>query len=171
MIISLAFAVVFAATAFAQSGTPQAAPRFPDDGPPQDQRRPNLLRELGLSPEQLQQLKQINQERRPQMEAALRRLGNANRALDEAIYADVVNEADVASRLKEVQDAQGEVAQLRFTNELQVRRILTPEQLVRFRDLRRQFAEAREKLRNERRGPNSDRPFRRMIRPAKQVQE
>jgi hypothetical protein len=52
-------------------------------------------------------------------------------------------------------------------NELAVRRILTPEQLVRFRDLRRQFTEAREKFRNERR----ERPFRRGGRQPKSIRE
>ena len=161
----LIFVTAFGIAATAQSGPP------PDDAAAnslqQPQRRPNLLRALGLTTEQLQQLKQINQERRPQVDAALRRLGGANRALDEAIYADVVNEAEVGARLKEVQEAQGEVARIRFMNELAVRRILTPEQLVRFRDLRQQFTEAREKFRNERRG----RPFRRGGQQPKPIQE
>ena len=70
----------------------------------------------------------------------MQRLHNANRALDEAIYADTVDEAAFQSRLKEVNQAQAEVARLRFTNELAVRKILTADQLARFRDLRRRFA-------------------------------
>lgn len=162
-------AALFSAAAKAQDTPPTDGARPPDGRPRQD--RPNLLRELGLTPEQLQQIKQINQARRPHVEAALQRLGLANRALDEAIYADVLNEADVAARLKEVQQAQAELARIRFMNELAVRKVLTPEQLVRFRDLRRQFAEAREKFRNERRMPGGDRPFRRINRPPKPPQE
>jgi len=165
-------AAAFVVSASAQTGPPPDDGRPPDAGPQQrDQRRPNLLRELGLSPDQLQQLKQINQERRPQAEAAMRRLSEANRTLDEAIYADTVDDADVAIRLKEVEAAQAAVARIRFMNELAVRRILTPDQLVRFRDLRRQFAEAREKFRNERRMPGGDRPFRRRNPQPKPVQE
>jgi len=105
--------------------------------------RPNLMRELGLSQEQIQQIRRMNAERKPVMNQAQRRLRMANRALDQAIYSDSVNEEDVQVRLKEFQAAQAEMVRLRFTNELAVRKILTPEQLVRFRELRQNFAEQR----------------------------
>lgn len=113
----------------------------PPDGvkPPPQNNKPNLFRELGLSPDQMQQIRRINQERKPQMEDVMRRLREANRALDEAIYADVVDESAVQTRLKEVQIAQAEAARLRFMSELSIRKILTPDQLARFRELRRQF--------------------------------
>jgi Spy/CpxP family protein refolding chaperone len=103
-------------------------------------KRPNLVRLLGLSPAQARQIRQINQERKPQMEAATARLRAANQALDAAIYADSVDEDLFQNCLKEQQQAQAEVARLRFTSELAVRRILTPDQIARFRDLRQQFA-------------------------------
>jgi Spy/CpxP family protein refolding chaperone len=75
------------------------------------------------------------------MEAALNRLREANLALDAAIYADSVDEEVFEARLKDQQLAQAEVARLRFTSELAVRKILTPDQLTRFRDLRQRFAD------------------------------
>jgi len=54
--------------AYGQDGPP------PDDGPHDDRpdaRRPNLLAELGLSREQVQQIRRMNQERRPAMMQAL----------------------------------------------------------------------------------------------------
>jgi Spy/CpxP family protein refolding chaperone len=122
----------------------QDNPRPDFDRPPIDERpqgkRPNLLRILGLSPAQLEQVRRINQERKPLMDSAMRRLGQANRALDEAIYSDTFDQALFDTRLKELQTAQAEVARLRFTGEMNIRKVLTPEQLSRFRDLRRQFA-------------------------------
>jgi len=156
--------------AIAQDGPPPSDMRQAV-GPPQGDRKPNLLQELGLSPEQLQQIRRINQERRPQLEAAMKRMGEANRALDEAIYSDVVNESDIAARIKDVQEAQAELSRIRFTNELAVRKLLTPDQLVRFRDLRRQFAEARAKFRNGRRSPRPDRGMERPNQGLKPVQE
>ena len=131
---------------YAQDGPP------PGDGPRDgDERRPNLLAELGLSPEQIQQVRRMNRERRPVMVQAQRRMHEANRALDMAIYRDTVNDEEFQTRLKEVQAAQSDLARLRFENELSVRRILTADQLVRFRDLRRRFEQERQNDMRERR--------------------
>jgi Spy/CpxP family protein refolding chaperone len=93
----------------------------------------------------------MNQERRPAMMRAQHRMREANRALDMAIYADTVSDADFQTRLNEFRSAQSELARLRFESELAVRKLLTPDQLVRFRELRRKFAEARESnMRNRR---------------------
>ena len=113
-------------------------------------RRPNLLGELGLSPVQIDQIKQINQNRKPQIEEAQRRLREANRALDAAIYADTANASEVNSRLSDFQAAQAEVARIRFTSELSIRNVLTPEQLGRFRELRQRFASRRQNAQERR---------------------
>src|SRR6185437_14226405 len=55
------------------------------------------------------------------------------------------------ARLNELQQAQAEVARIRFTNELAIRKILTPEQLGRFRDLRREFAAQNRQVLEQRR--------------------
>jgi len=104
-------------------------------------RRPDLLKTLGLSPDQQEQIRQINIERKPQMRAAQDRLREANRNLDQAIYADIVNDSVIQMRLKDVQSAQAELIRIRSMTELAVRQILTPEQLQKFRDVRRQFAD------------------------------
>ncbi len=132
----------------------------PPEGPPPQEKRPpaiqphdtraDILHQLGLSDDQIQQIRSLNIEKRPLMDEAQKRFREANRALDEAIYADQVNEADVQARLTEVQLAQAEVAKLRFMNELAVRRILTQEQLVRFRELRQRFEKVRREFENRR---------------------
>jgi Spy/CpxP family protein refolding chaperone len=156
MIFLLAALVVLRSFASAQdtkAGEPR--PDVQQPSPNQQDVRGNMLRQLGLSPEQIQQIRRINQERKPLMEEAQRRFREANRSLNEAIYANEVNDADFQARLKEVQVAQADIQRLRFTNELAVRRILTPEQLVRFRDLRDRFEKERQNL-------EQARPFRNM---------
>jgi len=101
--------------------------------------RPNLLRELDLSAEQIRQIRSINSAHQPRMRQAKRRLQAANLALDEAVYADVADESQIQSLVREVQAAQGEVIRNRINTETAVRRILSPQQLSRFRQLRRQF--------------------------------
>ena len=125
--------------------------------------RPNLLKELGLTREQLQAIRRMNHSRRPQMAEAVRLLREANRDLDTAIYADTLDETVVSARLQVLQRAQNDVAKLRFEGELALRRILSPEQLRRFRALRDDFARARESRKNLRRNrPRGDRPLQRL---------
>jgi len=72
--------VVFAAAAFAQDRKP-LEPRPADNRfvgePGQPTPRPNLLRELGLSPDQIQALRKLNQERKPIEDAARKRFQDA----------------------------------------------------------------------------------------------
>jgi Spy/CpxP family protein refolding chaperone len=126
--------------------------------------RPNLLRELGLSPEQMEAVRRINQERKPVEFEARQRFQNATRALNQAIYADVADEATFRARLSEFQAAQAELARIKFSTELAVRRLLTPAQLVKFRELRRRFAEEMNEMRDDGM-PGPGGPGNRRIRP------
>ena len=134
-----------------------------NEGP--GRQRPNLIRELGLTPEQLKQVRQINQETMPLMEAAQTRLREANRNLDISIYSDGVQQADVNQRLTDFHAAQAQVAKIRFMKELAVRKILTAEQLTRFRELRKRFGDARENMQERHRDKKDIRMQRRMNRP------
>lgn len=137
------------------------------------ERRPNLFRELGLTPEQMEKIRQLNQNRKPLMQQAQRRVREATGNLDQAIYADATNESDIEARLKELQAAQADMARLRATGELEVRKILTAEQLVKFRDLRRRFAEMRENFDERRRDSprdgNKNAPNRRFNRQLRKI--
>ena len=108
------------------------------------ERRPNLMAELSLSPEQRQQIRRINAEKRPLARDARERLQAANKNLDQAIYADVVNEPEIQARLKEVQTAQADLSRIVFKYELTVRKVLTAEQIAKFRDLRERFQQQME---------------------------
>lgn len=150
-------------TAYAQDEPPPPPP--PMDAPNAEfdrKPRPNLMAELNLTKDQMQQIKRINQEKKEQMRAAQDRLRDANRQLDEAIYADAVDDATIQARLREVQAAHNEVFKLRSANELAIRRILTPEQLVRFREVRRQFME---RMENRPDAPRANRPRENQNRP------
>jgi Spy/CpxP family protein refolding chaperone len=132
---------IFSSQALAQD-EPNEPPAVNDDRarPPASQEmRVNMLRRLGLTAEQIGKLRKINQERQPKMEMARIRLAEANRMLDEAIYADSFDRNLFDARLREVQNAQNEILKLRFESELAVRQILTAEQLAKFRELRDRF--------------------------------
>ena len=130
-------------------------------GPTRD--RADLLQELGLTPEQLEEMRRINQERRPAEIAARQRFQDATRTLNIAIYSESVDEVGFESSLKEFQAAQADLARIKFTRELAIRKILNTEQLLKFRELRRRFAEERGN------GRSRFQPLRRMRRGARQI--
>lgn len=156
-ILFLTLLFAFAGIAFAQD-----EPAGPPPGERANRMRPNLFRELGLTEEQRMEIKKYNEENGAAMREAQQRFRQANRDLDDAIYSEKVEDALVAQRLKEFQEAQAEVARLRFSSELALRKLLTPEQLVTFRELRRRFAENRERMqRRLQQAPNGQRQMRR----------
>lgn len=127
----------------------------PDDAPPPKQndqpiRRPNLLRELGLSDVQIRQLRTMNAESKTDLREAQEKMRNAKRALDEAIYADTVDNANIELKLREFSAAQAEINRIRAATELAIRNILTPEQLTRFRELHQNFEKRMEERRDKR---------------------
>ncbi len=111
------------------------------NNPKNNLRQHKLLQALGLSKEQIQQIRRINADKKMQMGEAQMRLRQATRKLDQAIYADNANDEEVQNRLREVQTAQSEIIKIRFSTEFEVRKILNAEQLNKFRQIRQQFME------------------------------
>ena len=110
--------------------------------------RGNILRrELQLTPEQMVRIRQINGDSRRNMVAAQQRFQLARRDLDRTIYADDLVEEELQQRVRNVVEAQAEVTKIRAMSEVAVRTVLTPEQLVRFRELRQRFAREEEQRR------------------------
>jgi Spy/CpxP family protein refolding chaperone len=133
----------FCVTAGAQEQDEQEAQQ--QASPQNPARALNLMQRLNLTQEQRRQLREIRQQREPEMRDLARRLRLARRALDEAIYADAADEALVEQRARELAVLQNLLAHHRAVTELKVRRVLTPEQLRLFRDLR-QEAQRRQML-------------------------
>jgi Spy/CpxP family protein refolding chaperone len=140
IIFTILGVLLLAGVVTAQDAKPVETPS-PGVNQPQDVRG-NALRQLGLSMEQMQQIRRLNMARKPMMDEAQKRVREATQALNQVIYADEVNEVEFHARLREFQLAQAEVAKLRFLNELGVRRILLRDQLLRFREIQRRFEEA-----------------------------
>lgn len=134
LLITIALTLLLSLTAIAQEFT---------DGPEgkAQQKRPNIIQELNLEQSQIQQIRRIYGMRGPQMREAQKRLREANRALDDAIYDQETGDAQIESLMKEVQSAQMDVIRLRTQTETDVRKVLTREQLIKFRELRRKFSQ------------------------------
>ncbi len=150
-LLVLALALLFAPQARAQSAQQDAPPpTVGQQGAGRQGRRTGnaLMKRLNLTPEQRVSLREIRRQSEPEARELTRRVRQARRALDEAIYADTLDEALVEQRARELSAAQAALTGLRASTELKVRRVLTAEQLRLFRDLRRQ---AQQRLMLERR--------------------
>jgi Spy/CpxP family protein refolding chaperone len=136
-----AFALLVLSAGGARAQNPAATPAQQQGGAAA-QVNPNdtasVLGQLNLSPEQVSQMRAIQNESVPQAKEFTQRLNRARRALDEAIYSDTVDEALIEQRARDVAEAQAALVRLRAQTELRVRRVLTTEQLQTFRQLRQQ---------------------------------
>lgn len=144
-------AFLFASGLEARAQGRQQEPPPPHEGGPPDARPRDvagLLRSLNLTPEQVEQLRALREQHQAEARPLMRRLGQARRALDEAIFADALDENLIRERAREASEAQAALLRLNTLAEVRVRRVLTAEQLQRFRDLRRQ-AQARQRLRRQ----------------------
>jgi Spy/CpxP family protein refolding chaperone len=116
----------------------------------------DLIRRLNLTPDQIRRIREIRQENAEEMRNNRIRLMRAQRALDEAIYSDSVDEATVEGRARDLAAAQSSIARLRALTELRIRRLLTSEQLNLLRGMRQQARErVRDNPRVRRQNPNA----------------
>jgi Spy/CpxP family protein refolding chaperone len=143
--------LVFAGAVSAQDNPPppQEGDRMPppgmQQGPPrQEDDRGEILRQLNLTQDQFKAIRKLLGDNGPLVRDAQRDFREAQEALDEAIYADTVDDALVQSLTKRSADAQATLMKLRTINEFAIRRILSPEQVTRFRELRKQQMQMRQ---------------------------
>ena len=101
---------------------------------PQD--APDLLGRLRLSPDQIQRIRLIQRDTKDERATIQQRLREANRALEESLDAENVDESVIDQRMQEVNAAQNAQLRLRIQTEIRIRRILNPEQRAMLKDIR-----------------------------------
>lgn len=149
--ISLAAAFVLAcafASTNAQTTAPQTQPQ--DTTATQTTQAPNLQTELGLSPEQIQKWRALNQDLGPQERVGTQKVRQAKRALADAMESPTPNEEVIKQRAKELADAQSTMTQLQALRQARVLQMLTPDQRVKLREIR----ERNQALRRQEQAPN-----------------
>ena len=109
------------------------------NGNGQPARQNRLAKELDLSQDQMVKIRQIRKRTARNLRQARQNFQVAKRELDEAIYADTVSEEDLRIKLNRVSDAQAEITKTQALREYAVRKVLNPDQLKRFRKLRKNF--------------------------------
>ena len=136
----------------AQTATQQ--PQTPDATQMQTTQAPNLQTELGLTPDQIQKWRALNQELRPQEVAGNLKVREAKRALAEAMEASSPNEDLIKQRAKELADAQSAMIQLQALRQARVLQILTPEQRVKLKEIKEKIQAIRQNQRQSVNGLN-----------------
>jgi len=105
-----------------------------NSAPPQD--APDLLGRLRLSPDQIQRIRLIQRDTKDERATIQQRLREANRALEESLDTENVDESVIDQRMQDVNAAQNAQLRLRIQTELRIRRVLNPEQRAMLKDIR-----------------------------------
>ena len=143
-----ALSIIFFASPVAKISCLAQQPQqpYPQQPAPVD----DAIRELGLTPDQENRIRAIREETKQERAAINQRLREANRVLEVALDADAPDEAVVEQRLRDVANAQAAQMRMRVLTELRILRVLSPEQRLRWRELRQQAARRRQS--NDRKG-------------------
>ena len=149
----LVFAALLSSIALFSNATLAAGQQSPGD-PPQTQStqtnpQGDPIRQLNLTADQVEKIRAIREQNKDERFALNQRLRRAQRALDDAIQADNSSEALIEERAHELADAQAAATRMRAITEIRIRRVLTPEQLIKLRALRQQAQNLREERRNQ----------------------
>ena len=106
----------------------------PTDAP--ERREPDLLGRLRLTPDQLQRIRGIQRDMKDERAAVGQRLRESNRALEDALDAESVDEQIIEQRIQAVNAAQNAQLRLRIQTEMRIRQVLNPEQLATLKEIR-----------------------------------
>lgn len=105
----------------------------------------NLVKELNLSPDQIQRLQQLRKTSQGKTKERRQALRTARQELDRLLQGNASSD-QIRQKRQQVQSLQREVADSNFENTLAIREILTPEQRVKWQQLIQQRRQNRVNL-------------------------
>ena len=106
------------------------------------------IRELNLTAEQREQIRMIREQNRAERATINQRVRETNRALEEALDSEDPDQSVLEQRIQEVSAAQAEAMRMRIRTEVRIRKVLTNEQRIMLKEMRRSVHQVRE-LRRE----------------------
>lgn len=112
-------------------------------GPPMPEQRQfagDPIRQLNLSPPQLEQIRTIRQQNQKERAAINERVRQTNQALEAVLDAESPDEAQVEQRMQEASAAQAAAMRMRILTEVRIRKVLTAEQRTLLKTLRQEAA-------------------------------
>jgi periplasmic protein CpxP/Spy len=105
----------------------------------------NLVKELNLSPDQIQRLQQLRKTSQGKTKERRQALRTARQELNQLLQGNASSDP-IRQKRQQVQSLQREVADSNFENTLAIREILTPEQRVKWQQLIQQRRQNRVNL-------------------------
>ena len=129
--------VIVAAVVAAVSLSPLSSFAFmgEDGAPPAGRHLKKMATDLGLSSQQQQDVKAVFAKTRSQAEPLMKQLKTEHRSLRALIQADAVDDAAIRAQSAKVAAVEADLAVQRAHVGQQVRAILTPEQVQKFKEL------------------------------------
>ena len=107
------------------------------------------IRELNLTAEQREQIRMIREQNRAERAALNQRVRETNRALDQALDSEDPDQSVLEQRIREVSAAQAEAMRMRIKTEVKIRKVLTTEQRIMLKEMRRNVHQLRERRRED----------------------
>jgi Spy/CpxP family protein refolding chaperone len=142
--ITILTATLSAATVHAQPMGMRGGGGF---GPEPGMMLPMLIRKVGLSDTQRQQVRAILDTHRPRFQTLFPQLRDAQQGLESRLVStDPVKAEDLASQIQRVADLRKQILQEGVAVAIEVRGVLSPEQLARAADLHTQMSGLREQM-------------------------
>ena len=142
---AISFVIIAAVPLCAQTPTPEPPPGAMQGrnfgGDP--------IRELNLTAEQREQIRTIREQNRAERATINQRVRETNRALEEALDSDNPDQSVLEQRMQEVSAAQAEAMRMRIRTEVQIRKVLTNEQRILLKEMRRNVHQLRERRRED----------------------
>ena len=105
------------------------------------------IRELNLTAEQREQIRMIREQNRAERATINQRVRETNRALEEALDSENPDQSVLEQRIQEVAVAQAEAMRMRIRTEVKIRQVLTNEQRIMLKEMRRNVHQLRERRR------------------------
>ena len=143
--------LVVGITLLASTGLAQASNPGSWDGegrPPIAHHLKKMARELGLSPQQKQQVQDIFKKNKPQAQPLFQNLVTEKRALRALIQAETIDEAAIRAQSAKVAAIQADLAVQRAQTAQELRTVLTPEQIEKFKAIQQKRDQRMDKFRD-----------------------
>ena len=105
-------------------------PAFCDTDKQLAERFNKTAKELGLTQDQISQMKQIREENKVKTKQIIQEIRDKDKAIDEELLKENYSRAVVNGLLQEIRQLSADMAQLRIDDKIKVRSILTPDQFI-----------------------------------------